>query len=123
MARADLGSELSLPLGGDFRAGGDLLVDLGGLRTLAELLRDAGLQGLLTHEHGGLQFLPQEKVMLGFLHLREKNTSKSLMSHVKPKDMCQINDSWLVCFNTINHNILLSLINLYLLKTLEKHML
>lgn len=68
---ADLGSELPLPLSGDFRAGADLLVDLWGLRRLTQLLSDAGQQGLLAHEQGRLQFLPQQEVMFGLLHLRE----------------------------------------------------
>lgn len=70
---ADLCSELSLSLSGDFRAGADLLLDLGGLVRLAELLGDAGLQRLLAHKHGRLQLLPQEQVMFGLLHLRDKS--------------------------------------------------
>lgn len=46
----DLGSELPLPLSGDFRAGSDFLVDLRGLRRLTQLLGDTGLQGLLAYE-------------------------------------------------------------------------
>ena len=67
---ADLGSELPLPLSGDFCTVADLLVDLGGLWRLVHLLRDAGQQGLLAHEQGRLQFLPQQEVMFGLLHLR-----------------------------------------------------
>ena len=69
---ADLGGELPLPLCGEVRAGADLWINLGGLRNLAQLLSDTGLQGLLTHEHGGLQFLSQQQVMFGPLHLREQ---------------------------------------------------
>ena len=67
---ADLGSKLPLPLSGDFRAGADLLVDLCGLRRFTLLLCNTGLQGLLAHEQGRLQFLSQQQVMFGFLHLR-----------------------------------------------------
>lgn len=70
---ADLGGELPLPLRGDFGAGAaDLLVDRGRLRRLTQLLSDTGLQGVLTHEQGRLQFLSQQEVMFGFLHLREQ---------------------------------------------------
>lgn len=69
---ADLGSELPLPLSGDFGAGADLLVDLGGLRRLTQLLCDTGQQGLMAHEQSRLQFLPQQEVMFGLLHLSER---------------------------------------------------
>lgn len=68
---ADLGSKLPLPVSGDFRVGADTLVDLGRLRRLTQLLSDTGQQGLLAHEQSRLQFLPQQKVMFGLLHLRE----------------------------------------------------
>lgn len=55
---ADLSSELPLPLSDYFWAGADLVVDLGGLRRLTQFLSDAGLQGILAHEQGRLQFLP-----------------------------------------------------------------
>lgn len=75
---ADLGGEVPLPLGGEFSAGADLWVDLqGGRSRLAQLLGDTGLQGLLTHEQGGLQFLSQQEVMFCLLHLREWETGTS----------------------------------------------
>lgn len=82
---ADLGSELPLPVSGDFRAGADLLVNVGGLRRLTQVLSDTGLQGLLAHEQGRLQFLFQQQVMFGLLHLRkEGEISQSLTTESVP---------------------------------------
>lgn len=86
---ADLDSELPLPLSGDFRAGADFLVDLEGLRRLTELLSDTGQQGLLAHEQGRLQLLPQQEVMFGLLHLTEQgeknhNHSQQILPLVVP---------------------------------------
>lgn len=78
---ADLCSELPLPLSGDFCTVADLLVDLGGLWRLGHLLRDAGQQGLLAHEQGRLQFLPQQEVVFGLLHLRGQGKKVTIIEN------------------------------------------
>lgn len=73
---ADLGSELPLPVGGHLRAEGGPRVCLGHCSGLTGVLGDEGLKGLLARQQGGLQFLPQQEEMFGFLHLsRRKHQS------------------------------------------------
>lgn len=75
---AHLGSELPLPFSGKFCTEADLWVNLGGLRRLTQLLGDTGL---LAREQSGLQFLSQQEVMFGFLHLSEGQLKDNSIIH------------------------------------------
>lgn len=65
-------SQLLLPLVGCIRAGARVVAQaqVGGWgRGLGQILTPAGQQRLLAQQQGGLQLLPKEEVVSGFLHL------------------------------------------------------